>query len=71
VRAARDNGYEWAGAELERVAQELAVVNTEAKSKRIVLKRMPNPIDLLRSLGQVNLYYWHVRASTACQLVTP
>ncbi len=63
MRAARDNGYEWAGEEVERVAEEIEVVKTEAESKGIALKRMPKPVDLLRSLGQENLYYWHVRAS--------
>jgi hypothetical protein len=63
MRAARDNGYEWADEELRRIAEELEVVKAEAKSKGIALKRMPKPIDLLRSLGQEDLYYWHVRAS--------
>ena len=63
MRTARDNGYKWAEEELGRIAEELEVVKAEAKSKGIPLKRMPKPIDLLRSLGQENLYYWHVRAS--------
>jgi hypothetical protein len=65
MRAARDNGYEWAEEELERITEELEVVKAEAKSKGIGLKGMPKPIDLLRSLGQESLYYWHVRASQA------
>jgi len=63
MRAARDNGYGWAGEELERIAEELETVKAEAENKAIALKRMPKPVDLLRSLGQENLYYWHVRAS--------
>lgn len=63
MRTARDNGYKWAEEELGRIAEELEVVKAEAKSKGIPLKRMPKPIDLLRSLGQENLYYWHVRSS--------
>ena len=63
MRAARDNGYEWADQELERITEELEVVKAEAKSRGITLKRMPKPVDLLASLGQANLYYWHVRAS--------
>ena len=63
MRAARDNGYEWAEEELERIAGELEFVRAEARSKGIALKRMPKPVDLLASLGQKNLYYWHVRAS--------
>lgn len=63
MRAARDNGYDWAEEELQRIAEELETVQAEAKGKGIALKRMPKPIDLLRSLGQEKLYYWHVRAS--------
>lgn len=63
MRAARDNGLEWANDELERISEELAAVKREAKTKRLRLKRMPKPRDLLASLGQKNLYYWHVRAS--------
>lgn len=63
MRAARENGYGWAEEELERIAEELEAVKGEAEGKGIALKRMPKPIDLLRSLGQENLYYWHVRAS--------
>ena len=63
MRSARDNGYEWADEELERIAEELEVVRGEAASKPIDLNRLPKPRDLLRSLGQENLYYWHVRAS--------
>lgn len=63
MRTARDNGYKWAEEELGRIAEELEVVKAEAKSKGIPIKRMPKPIDLLPSLGQENLYYWHVRTS--------
>jgi uncharacterized protein DUF5677 len=63
MQAARDNGYDWAEDELERIAEELESVKAEAGSKGIALKRIPKPVDLLRSLGQEKLYYWHVRAS--------
>lgn len=63
MRAARDNGYDWAEEELKGLASELEAVKDEAKGKGIALKKMPKPVDLLRSLGQEKLYYWHVRAS--------
>lgn len=63
MRAARDSGLEWAEEELQGIAEELDVVKREAKNKGISLRRMPKPRDLLASLGQNNLYYWHVRAS--------
>jgi Family of unknown function (DUF5677) len=63
MRAARDNGYEWAEEELKRIDEELEVVRREASDKGIALRRMPKPVDLLRTLGQERVYYWHVRAS--------
>ena len=38
-------------------------MTNEAQTKGLTLKEMPKPVDLLRSLGQEKLYYWHVRAS--------
>jgi hypothetical protein len=63
MRAARENGFEWAEDESRRVAEEQALVIADAKRRRLTLKRMPKPVDLLTSLGQRQLYYWHVRAS--------
>ncbi len=40
MRAARDNGYGWAGEELEGIAEELEAIKGEAESKGIALKRM-------------------------------
>jgi hypothetical protein len=65
MHAARENGYDWAEAELERIDEELAEVRAEAERQGIKLKRMPKPIDLMTALGQRKLYYWHVRASQA------
>ena len=65
MRAAKENGYEWADEALEDIAEELEAMKEEAKNRGLTLKRMPKPIDLLTALGQRNLYYWHVRASQA------
>lgn len=63
MRAALENGYEWAEMALRDIDRELAEVRAEAERRGFTLKRMPKPIDLLTALDQRNLYYWHVRAS--------
>jgi hypothetical protein len=63
MRAAAENGYDWAEEALADIDKELAEVRTEAKRRGITLKRMPKPIDLMTALKQRRLYYWHVRAS--------
>lgn len=63
ARMARDIEREWADDELQRIADELEDVTRAAERKRIKLRKMPKPRDLLRSLRQERLYFWHLRAS--------
>ena len=62
-RVARDNGYEWAESALEGMAKELAAVKDDAEKTGVALERLPTAREMLHSLGQGKLYYWHVLAS--------
>jgi hypothetical protein len=65
LKAAQQNGWQWAEEGLERIAEDRTGIQEAAEDAGIELEALPKPRKMLEEVGQPQLYYWHARASNS------